>query len=138
MVLLLVQVAFAGSFAFLKSHLYLFPAITLLSFVEAAMVSAAMLALSSLSNNSRFVGILYAGLIFFSDALFGVLRAVTGESRLSWVSFGNNLAQLGDAIFRVPLRYSTPWPVSLLMVVALIVAAGLILEKRVRGVEVIA
>src|SRR5205809_125664 len=138
MVLLLVQVAFAGSFTFLKSNLYLFPAITLLSFVEATMVSAVMLALSSLSNNSRFVGILYAGLIFFSDALFGVLRAVTGESRLSWVSFGNNLAQLGDAMFRVPLRYSTPWPVSLLMVVALIVAAGLILEKRVRGVEVIA
>jgi ABC-2 type transport system permease protein len=137
-VLLLVQVSFAGSLTFLKSHLYLFPAITLLSFVEATMVSAAMLALSSLSNNSRFVGILYAGLIFFTDALFGVLRAVTGESSLSWVSFGNNLAQLGDAMFRLPLRYSTPWPVSLLMVVALVVVSGLILEKRVRGVEVIA
>jgi ABC-2 type transport system permease protein len=136
--LLLVQVSFAGSFTFLKSNLYLFPAITLFSFVEAGMVSASMLALSSLSNNSRFVGILYAGLIFFSDALFGVLRAVTGESRLSWVSFSNNLAQIGDAIFRVPLRYSTPWPVSLLMVVALLVTAGLILERRVRGVEVIA
>jgi ABC-type transport system involved in multi-copper enzyme maturation permease subunit len=136
--LLLVQVSFAGSFAFLKSNLYLFPAITLLSFVEATMVSAAMLALSSLSNNSRFVGILYAGVIFFSDALFGVLRAVTGESGLSWVSFGNNLAQLGDAIFRVPLRYSTPWPVSLLMVIALVVTSALILERRVRGVEVIA
>jgi ABC-type transport system involved in multi-copper enzyme maturation permease subunit len=136
--LLLVQVSFAGSLAFLKSNLYLFPAITVLSFVEAAMVSAAMLALSSLSNNSRFVGILYAGLIFFSDALFGVLRAVTGESRLSWVSFGNNLAQIGDAIFRVPLRYSTPWPVSLLMVIALVVTSALILERRVRGVEVIA
>src|SRR5580765_8485500 len=138
MVLLLVQVSFAGSFTFLKSNLYLFPAITLLSFVEATMVSAAMLALSSLSNNSRFVGILYAGLIFFSDALFGVLRAVTGESLLSWVSFGNNLAQIGDAMFRVPLRYSTPWPVSLLMVIALVVTSGLILERRVRGVEVIA
>jgi ABC-2 type transport system permease protein len=137
-VLLLVQVSFAGSFTFLKNNLYLFPAITLFSFVEAAMVSASMLALSSLSNNSRFVGILYAGLIFFSDALFGVLRAVTGESRLSWVSFSNNLAQIGDAMFRVPLRYSTPWPVSLLMVVALLVTAGLILERRVRGVEVIA
>ena len=36
------------------------------------------------------------------------------------------------------LRYSTPWPVSLLMVLALGAASGLILEKRVRGVEVIA
>lgn len=138
MVLLLVQVSFAGSFTFLMSNLYLIPAITVFSFVETTVVSAAMLALSSLSNNSRFVGLLYAGLIFFSDALFGVLRAVTGESGLSWVSFGNNLAQIGDAIFRVPLRYSTPWPVSLLMIVALVVTSGLILERRVRGVEVIA
>jgi ABC-2 type transport system permease protein len=136
-VLLLVQVLFAGSFTFLKSHLYLFPAITLFSFVEATMVSAAMLALSSLSNNSRFVGIMFAGLIFFSDALYGVLRAVTGESRLSWVSFGNNLAQIGDAMFSVPLRFSTPWPVSLLMIIALVVTSGLVLERRVRGVEVI-
>jgi ABC-2 type transport system permease protein len=137
-VLLIVQVSFAGSFTFLASNLYLFPAITLFSFVEATMVSAAMLALSSLSNNSRFVAILYAGLIFFSDALFGVLRAVTGESRLSWISFGNNLAQIGDGIFRMPLRYSTPWPVSWLMIVVVVVVSALVLEKRVRGVEVVA
>ena len=135
--LLIVQIAFAGNFTFFTSNIYLFPAITVFAFVQVAAVASAMLALSSLSNSSRFVGILYAGLIFFSNALFGVLRAVTGESRLSWVSFGDNLAQLGDAIFRMPLRFSTPWPVSLAMVVALVVVAGLILERRVRGVEVI-
>ena len=137
MVLLLAQVSFAGSFKFLLDNLYLIPAITLFSFVEVTMVSAAMLALSSLSNNSRFVGILYAGLIFFSDAFAGVMRAVTADSRLSWLSFGNNLAQLGDAMFRVPLRYSTPWPVSLLMVVALLLLSAVVLDRRVRGVEVI-
>jgi ABC-2 type transport system permease protein len=137
MVLLLVQVSFAGSFDFLREHLYLVPAITVFSFVEAIAVAAAMLALSSLSNSSRYVGVLYAGLIFFSDSLFGVLRAVTGESRLSWVSFGNNLEQVGDLMFRVPLRFSTPWPVSILMVVALVAVSGVILERRVRGVEVI-
>ena len=137
MVLLLAQVSFAGSFKFLLDNLYLIPAITLFSFVEVTMVSAAMLALSSLSNNSRFVGILYAGLIFFSDAFAGVMRAVTADSSLSWLSFGNNLAQLGDAMFRVPLRYSTPWPVSLMMVVALLLLSAVVLDRRVRGVEVI-
>jgi ABC-2 type transport system permease protein len=136
-VLLFVQVSFAGSFAFLTRNLYLFPAITLFSFVEATVVAAAMLALSSLSNNSRFVAILYAALLFFSNALYGVLRVVTGESRLSWVSFGNNLEQIGDLMFRMPLRYSTPWPVSLLMLAVLAVVSALILERRVRGVEVI-
>jgi ABC-2 type transport system permease protein len=137
-VLLLVQVSFAGSFTFLRANLYPLPAITLLSFVEATTVSAAMLALSSLSNNSRFVAILYAGVIFFSDALFGVLRAVTRDSALSWLSVGNNLAQLGDAMFRLPLRYTTPWPVSLMMIVAILVLSAVVLERRVRGVEVIA
>jgi ABC-2 type transport system permease protein len=138
MVLLLAQVSFAGSFAFVLDHLYLIPAITLFSFTQVTVVSAAMLALSALSNNSRFVGILYAGLIFFSDALFGVLRAVTASSSLSWVSFGNNLAQLGDAMFRVPLRYSTPWQISLMMIVALLALSAVVLDRRVRGVEVIA
>jgi ABC-2 type transport system permease protein len=136
--LLGVQVAFAGNFEFLKANAYLFPAITLYAALEVAMVSTAMLALSSLSTNSRFVGIMYTGLIFFSQALYGVLRFITGSTRLSWVAFGNNLAQLGDVIFRVPLHFQTPWPVSLLLVVLLIAASALVLERRVRGVEIIA
>jgi hypothetical protein len=53
------------------------------------------------------------------------------------VAFGNNLTQLGDVIFRVPLHYQTPWPVSLLMVVLLIALSVFVLERRVRGVEII-
>jgi ABC-2 type transport system permease protein len=136
-VLLLVQVSFSGSFDFLRANLHLFPAITVFTFVEAGVVSAAMLALSSLSNNSRFVGILYAALLFLSEAVFGVLRAITGETRLSWLSFGDNLAQFGDMLFRMPLRYSTPWPLSLLMIVVLAAVSAAILERRVGGVEVI-
>jgi hypothetical protein len=67
-----------------------------------------------------------------------VLRFITGGTKLSWIAFGNDLAQLGDVIFRVPLRYETPWPISLLTIVVLIVVSGLILERRVRGVEIVA
>lgn len=137
MSLLVVQMVFSGSAAFLGRNLYLFPAITLLSLIEAVMVSAVMLALSSLSRNSRFVGILYAGLIFFTDALSGVLRVVTRDTGMAWVSFSNDLAQLGDAIFRVPLRYAVPWPVALVMVIALVAGSAAVLERRVRGVEVV-
>ncbi len=136
--LLGVQVVFAGNFEFLKANAYLFPAITLYAAIEVAMTSTAMLALSSLSTNSRFVGIMYTGLIFFSLALYNVLRFITGSTRLSWVAFGNNLTQLGDVIFRVPLHFQTPWPVSLLMVVVLIAVSALVLERRVRGVEIVA
>ena len=135
--LLIVQALFAGSFAFVRNHLYLFPAITLVSFIHVVTFAVSMLALSSLSNSSRYVGMLYAGLIFFSQALFNVLRFVTGDSMVAWVSFGANLEQLGNAIFRLPLPYRTPWPVSLLLVAGVIVTGALVLDRRVRGVEVV-
>jgi ABC-2 type transport system permease protein len=138
MLLLVVQVMFSGSFTFLKNNLYLFPAITVFSFLYVIMVSAAMMALSSLSNSSRYVGILYAALLFFSQALYGVLRFVTGNTKLSWMSVTFNLEQVGDAIFRLPPRYDTPWTVSLLAILVLIAVSGVVLERRVRGVEVVA
>jgi ABC-2 type transport system permease protein len=136
--LLVVEVVFAGNFTFLRANAYLFPAITVFALVEVVVVSTSMLALSSLSTNSRFVGILSTALIFFSNALYGVLRAVTGSTMVSWISFGNNLAQIGDLIFRVPLRYQTPWPIALVMIVVLVGVSAVILERRVRGVEIVA
>ena len=137
-VLLVVQIAFAGNFSFFTENLFLFPAITVFSFVQVIMVSVTMLALSSLSNSSRYVGILYAAVIFFTQAIYGVLYLVTRSSMLSWVSVSANLTQIGDVIFRLPPKYETPWFVSLLVIVGLVVASTLILEKRVRGVEVVA
>jgi len=136
--LLVLQVLFAGNFTFLQANAYLFPAITVFSILEVAMVSSAVLALSSLSNSGRFVGILYAALIFFTDALFGVLTVVTGTTGPSWIAFSKDLAQVGDAIFRVRLRYATPWLVSLTMVLLLVAVSWIVLERRVRPVEVVA
>jgi ABC-2 type transport system permease protein len=138
LLLLVVQVLFAGSFRFLIDNLYLFPAITLVACIETSVAAVSMLALSSLSNSSRYVGILYASLIFFSQALFGVLQFVTGGSNVAWVSVQADLSQTARAIFRQPLQYDTPWPLSLLMLVLLMVLAGVVLEKRVRAVEVVA
>jgi ABC-2 type transport system permease protein len=137
-VLLIVQIAFAGNFTFFKTHVFLFPAITLFAFIEIILASSTMLALSSLSKSSRYVGILYAAVIFFTQAVYGVLYAVTRSTALSWLSFSANLKQIGDVIFRQKLEYDTPWPVSLLMIVLLVAASGVILERRVRGVEVVA
>jgi ABC-2 type transport system permease protein len=137
-VLLIVQISFAGNFTFLKNNFYLFPAITVFAFIQVTTVAAAMLALSSLSKSSRYVAILYAAVLFFTQAIYGVLFVVTRSTQLSWISFPANLAQVGDVIFRLPPKYSTPWPVSLLMILGLIAVSAVILERRVRGIEVVA
>jgi ABC-2 type transport system permease protein len=137
MMLLVVQTALAGNFIFVRDHAFLVPAITIFAFVETLTLSATMLALSSLSNSSRYVGILYTVTLFFSQAVYGVMFAVTRTSALSWVSVQASLTAVGDAIFRLPNKYDTPWYISGLVVFGLIGVSAAILERRVRGVEVI-
>src|SRR5438874_420465 len=115
LLLLLLQVMFAGSFAFMQKNLFLFPAITVASMVQVLLASFTMLALSSLSNSARYVGILYVGITFFTSAIYGALYAITGSSRVSWISISANLSQVVDVIFRLKPRYATPRPVSLLV-----------------------
>ena len=64
---------------------------------------------------------------------------MTRSSAASLISPTASLNQLGDVIFRVPPRYDTPAALSLLVVMASLVAVSiLVLERRVRGVEVVA
>jgi ABC-2 type transport system permease protein len=135
--LLLLQVAFSGSFSFLRQNLYLFPAVTVFAFLQVLLAAFTMLALSSLSKSSRYAAILYAGAYWFSYAVFDVIYAITGSTRLSWLSLPGNLNQIGDIIFRLQPRYSTPALGSLLAMVVVIGVAIWVLERQVRGVEVV-
>ena len=137
LLLLLLQVAFVGNFEFLKKNLFLFPAITVAAILQALVSTFTMLALSSLSKSARYVGILYAGILFFTAAIYGALLAITASTRLSWLSLGANLTQVIDVIFRLKPRYATPWPVSLIVILGLIALSISVLERRVRGVEVV-
>ena len=137
MVLLLTQALFAGSLTFIRNNLYLLPAITLYSLIQVTMASTSMLALSSLSKSSRFVGVMFAGLIFFTGALFQALRGITGSSRFAWMSPTASLEQLGDVIFRLQPRYQISPALAGLAVVVLIAGSIWILMRRVRGVEIV-
>ena len=138
LMLLVVQILLAGSFAFVQKNLFLFPAITVFACLQVLMASFTMLALSSLSKSSRFVAAMYAGVILFSSAIQGMFWAMTRSSAASLISPTASLNQVGDVIFRVPPRYETPAALSLLVVGLLVVCSILVLERRVRGVEVVA
>ncbi len=137
MCLLLVQTIFAGSFTFVRNNLYLLPAITLFSLAQVLLASTTMLALSSLSKSSRFVAVMYAGLIFFTAALFQAIRGITGKSAFAWLSPTDLLEQLGDVIFRIEPRYDLPPAVAVGAILVLIVGALFVLDRRVRGVEIV-
>ena len=135
--LLIIQILFAGSLTFLRENFFLLPAITLYSLLQVLVSSMTMLALSSMSKSSRFVGIMYAGLIFFTASLFQALRGITGRSSWAWLSPTSTLEQLGAYIFRADAPYDLSFIAALVTVVALIAGSAWILERRVRGVEVV-
>jgi ABC-type transport system involved in multi-copper enzyme maturation permease subunit len=137
MMLLFTQAAFAGNLTFVRNNLYLFPAITLFSLAQVLLAATTMLALSSLSKSARFVGVMYAGLIFFTSALFNALRGITGRSSFAWLSPSASLEQLGDVIFRLEPRYQVSPLIAAVTVVVLIAGSIWILTRKVRGVEIV-
>jgi ABC-2 type transport system permease protein len=138
MLLLLVQILLAGSVQFVRQNLFLFPAITLFALVQVLLATFTMLALSSLSKSSRFVGVMFAGIVLFTDAIQGMFWALTRASGASLISPTASLNQVGDIIFRKAPRYDTPWVLSLLVILLLMAVSAWVLERRVRGVEVVA
>jgi ABC-type transport system involved in multi-copper enzyme maturation permease subunit len=135
--LLLAQAALAGNLTFIKANLFLIPAVTLSSLIIVGVASFTMLALSSLSKSSRFVAVMYTGAIFFTAALYGALSMIVGSTRVAWVSIGANLEQVIDVIFRKAPRYEVPTVICAMVLLALVVVSISVLERRVRGVEVV-
>ena len=137
MMLLLTQAVFAGNLEFVRNNVYLLPAITLYSALLVLLASTTMLALSSLSKSSRFVGVMFAGLVFFTLSLFNAVRGITGRSTFAWLSPSSALEQLGDVIFRLQPRYQLSPAIAGLTVIILIAGSIWILMRRVRGVEIV-
>jgi ABC-2 type transport system permease protein len=135
--LLLVQIMFAGSTAFVRANLFLLPGITLFAALQILLSAFAMLALSSMTKSRRFVSIMYAGVIFFTAAMYQALRAITGSSAWAWISPGDVLDVLAAVIFRSPGPRPIPAAVALLVLAVLIGGSVWILERRVRAVEVV-
>jgi hypothetical protein len=135
--LLFLQMMFAGSVAFIRENLFLVPAITLFSLIQVFASAFAMLALSSLSKSRRFVAIMYAGIVFFTAAMYQALSAITGSRAWAWMSPEDTLDIIADSIFRVTTVPAMPVPAAVLTVILLIAASIWILERRVRGVEVV-
>jgi len=128
---------FAGSTKFLADHLFLIPAITLFAAVQVFVSSFAMLALSSLSKSRRFVAMMYAGTLFFTAAMYQALRQITASTAWAVISPRDTMNVIADGIFRIQGTRAIPFPAAVIAILALIAASVWILERRVRGVEVV-
>jgi ABC-2 type transport system permease protein len=137
LLLLVVHVAFAGSLTFVMQNLFLLPAILLYSVVLALVGTFTMVALSSLSKSRRFTALTFTGLFFFTTAMYQALQRITGSQLWALMSPRDLLAVIGDAAFRIPGQRAVPLWAALLAALVIVGISVAVLEKRIRGVEVV-
>jgi ABC-2 type transport system permease protein len=138
LVLLILQIVFAGSLTFLSANLFLIPAVVLFSLIQGLLSAFAIVALSSLSKSRRFVAVMYAGIVFFTTAVYQVLRLITSSRRWAVISPGEMLDVIANAIFRSRVEPAVPIYLAALAIAVIIGLSMLILERRIRAVEVVA
>jgi ABC-2 type transport system permease protein len=138
LLLLMLQIVFAGSLTFVSANLFLVPAIVLFSLIQGLLSAFAIVALSSLSKSRRFVAIMYAGIVFFTAAMYQVLRGITTSRRWAVISPGEMLDVIANVIFRSKAEPAVPVYVAVLAIAVIIGLAMLVLERRIRAVEVVA
>jgi ABC-2 type transport system permease protein len=136
--LVLIQMMLAGNTAFIRANPLLLPAITAFAAAQVLVSAFAMLALSSLSRNRRFVAIVYAGIIVFTSALYQTLRGITGSRAWAWISPEDTFDVLAAALFGSAGETAISLPAALLTIAVTVAVSIAILDRRVRAVEVVA
>lgn len=137
LLLFLFAVLFQNDLSFFQRNYWVVASIAGYSSLIVLSYSLIMLAVSSLSKSSRFAGIVFAAVFFFSQILYGVLRGILRTTSVAWVSLGNNLSQVGDFLFRNSPEYGSPVWLSMLVLLCIMGGSAWLVHRRVQAVEVV-
>ncbi len=133
----LFKLLFSGSFRFIAAYPWILLSLAAYSVLVTAFFCLYTLLLSSLSRNRRYVAILLFGVYFVSDILFNIFYGNFKNPAFALLSLKANLQQAGALLFRQKPAFDVSPGWSLLVLAAVGAAAWLIVNRRVRSVEVV-
>jgi ABC-type transport system involved in multi-copper enzyme maturation permease subunit len=131
------KLLFSGSLRFIGTYPWILLSVTAYSAAVTAFFCLYTLLLSSLSRNRRYVSILLFAIYLVSDILFGIFYGNLKEPGFALLSLKANLQQTGAFLFRQKLPYDLSAGWSILVLTAAGAAAWIVINKRVRSVEVV-
>jgi ABC-type transport system involved in multi-copper enzyme maturation permease subunit len=137
LVFVVMKLLFAGNLQFLRQYPWLPFSVVLYSAFIILFFTFYTLLLSSLNKNRRYVAVLIFGLYVFTDILFGIFHGIFRNPYFALLSIKNNLKQVGSVLFGLDPPYDIPWVLSLLILAAFCVFSAAILNRKIRGVEVV-
>ncbi|MGA2533236.1 MAG: ABC transporter permease subunit [Candidatus Aminicenantales bacterium] len=131
------KLIFAGNFKFFLSYPWLIFSIVGFSAFLAVFFAFYTLLLSSLSKNSRYVMVLVFMIYLFSDVLFGILQSIFRTPYMALFSIRANIDQVGALVFAQKPAHPVPVLWSCLVLGGICALSALVLNRKIRGVEVI-
>jgi ABC-type transport system involved in multi-copper enzyme maturation permease subunit len=137
LVLFVFKLIFAGNFKFFLQYPWLPLSIVGYSALLTVFFAFYILLLSALSKNARYVFILIFGVYIFSNILFGILQGIFRTPYMALFSVGANLQQAGAYVFGQKLPYSVPAAWSFAVLAAICALSAIVLDRKIRSVEVI-
>lgn len=135
--LFIMKLIFSGGLKFFSDFPLLLFSIIGYSIFMTVFFSFYTLLLSAISKSRRYVIILTVGIYFFSDILFVIFFNIFRSPYFSLFSLKINLQQLGAAFFGVKASYNVPWIYSLLILAGICCLSGVVLLRKVKGVEIV-
>jgi ABC-type transport system involved in multi-copper enzyme maturation permease subunit len=134
---ILFKLLFAGSFQFLVTYPWLPLSVIGYSLFVTGFFCSYTLLISSLSKNRRYVSILMVAIYYFSDILFlFFFENLKKNPAFALFSIRANLQQVAAWFFKLKPAYAVPWYWSFLILLAVGAAAAVVLNRKVRSVEV--
>ena len=137
LVLIIFKLIFAGSFKFFLQYPWLPLSVLGYSALLTVFFSFYILLLSSVSKNARYVLVLIFGVYIFSNVLFGILQSIFRTPYMTLFSISANLQQIGAFLFGQKLPHPVPAVWSFAALAAICALSALVLDRKIRSVEVI-
>jgi ABC-type transport system involved in multi-copper enzyme maturation permease subunit len=136
-ILLVLKLLFSGSFKFFLTYPWLILSIIFYSIFLMIFFTAFVLLASSLSKNRNYVIAIIFGLYYLSEIIRGIFYVIFRSPYSALFSFRANLQQVGAGFFLTNKPYSLPWYLSFIVICLFCLFAYFVVNRKVRGVEVI-
>jgi len=137
LILFLMELGLSTTSVFISTYWWLPLAIIGYSAVVILAAGLTVLAASSLSRSGAYAGLLFFGLIFFSQVAAGLLVLITRNEAFGVVSLPDLARQISTMFFGGALEFGLH-PIASFLVYATVVAVSMfILRRRVKAVEIV-
>jgi len=118
-----------------RENLWIWGASVLSSFLIIVFLGILILSLSSLTDNSKYVGASFFGLIFGSSVIAGILYEVTNNKWAILISLLENLNIIMEKIFKIALERPIEWYYSFSLILGMTILFGVFSYLRLRKLE---